>query len=32
MQTLLVPPTLEEFKRGIRKFKTNSAPGMSGLS
>jgi hypothetical protein len=32
MQTLLVPPTLEEFKKSIRKSKTNSAPGMSGLS
>ena len=26
------PPTLAEFKKGIQKCKTNSAPGMSGLS
>jgi len=26
------PPTLEEFKKGIRKTKANSAPGPSGLT
>ena len=26
------PPSLAEFKKGIQKCKTNSAPGMSGLS
>ena len=31
-ETLLIPPTLEEFKKSIKKSKTNSAPGMSGLS
>ena len=31
-ETLLVPPTLAEFKKGIKKSKNNTAPGMSGLS
>jgi hypothetical protein len=26
------PPTLEEFKKGIRQTKANSAPGPSGLT
>jgi len=31
-RTLADPPTLAEFKHGISKAKTNSAPGMSGLT